>query len=79
MNEKVFDSVGREIKAGCNIVYPVRRGSKMWLSRMQVQQVVPGTPAHVSGFNGDGRRVSVRNLESVIVVVPLGERYETAA
>ena len=78
----VTDHVGREIKAGCSILYPVRRGSDMWLSTMTVQQVVPGDeqkPAYVSGFNTDGRRVSVHNLKNVVVIVPLGEQYETAA
>lgn len=76
----VKDCVGREIKAGCTILYPVRRGSSMWLSRMQVQQVVSGETgrAYVSGFNTDGRRVYVRNLELAVVVVPLGGQYETA-
>lgn len=78
----VTDCVGREIKAGCTILYPVRRGSRMWQSRMQVQQVVPETVskgAYVSGFNNDGRRVNVHNLDMVIVIVPLGAQYETVA
>lgn len=78
----VVDCVGREIKAGCTVLYPVRRTSAMWLSRMQVQQVVPGDgkrSPYLQGFNGDGRRVSVHNLENVVVVVPLGNQYEVAA
>lgn len=78
----VTDCVGREIKAGCTILYPVRRGSRMWQSRMQVQLVAPETTskgASVSGFNNDGRRVNVHNLDMVVVVVPLGVQYETAA
>lgn len=78
----VKDCVGREIKAGCTILYPVRRGSRMWLSRLQVQSAVPGDetrPPRVSGFNGDGRRVNVHNIDMVVVVVPLGTQYEAAA
>ena len=76
------DCVGREIKAGCSILYPVRRGSRMWQATMKVQQVVPGTVskgAYVSGFNKDGRRVNVHNLDMTVVIVPLGVQYETVA
>lgn len=71
----VTDFVGREIKPGCNIIYPVRRGSEMKLKKMKVQRVLP----KVSGFNTDGRRIYVHNLENVIVAVPLGTQYETVA
>ena len=46
----------------------------MILKRMKVQQVVP----NVSGFNTGGRRVYVRNLDNVMVIVPLGVQYENA-
>ncbi|MHB9044474.1 MAG: hypothetical protein ACYC35_00915 [Pirellulales bacterium] len=78
----VKDCVGREIKAGCAILYPVRRGSRMWMSRMKVQQIVPADEKkqpYVSGFNNDGRRVNVHNLDMVVVVVPLGVQFETTA
>jgi len=73
---QVLDFVGRVIKAGCSIVYPVRRGSDMRLHRMQVQQVVPGDgdrPPQITGFNSDGRRVNVQNVNNVVVAVPLGD------
>lgn len=75
----VTDYVGREIKAGCSLAYPVRRGSEMKLKRLTVQQVIPGDeqkPAYVSGFNTDGRRVYVHCLKNAVVIVPLGEQYE---
>ena len=78
----VTDHVGREIKAGCSILYPVRRGSEMKLKQLTVQQVVPGDEqrsAYLSGFNTDGRRVYVHNLNNAVVIVPLGEQYETVA
>ena len=79
---KVLDCVGREIKVDCNILYAVRRGSSMWLKRMRVQQVLAddgkGNPI-LNGFTPDGRRVTVHNLRTVVVVVPLGVQYETAA
>lgn len=74
---KVTDCVEREIKPGCTILYPVRRRSEMNLKKMKVQQVVPDMNGHhVSGFNTDGRRVYVHNLENVVVAVPLGTQYE---
>ena len=66
---QVTDCVGREIKPGCSILYPVRRRSEMNLKRMKVQQVIPD---NVSGFNTDGRRVYVHNLQNTVVIVPLG-------
>lgn len=68
---KVVDRVGREITAGCSILYPVRRGSEMWLSQMNVQQIIPGNDCYLSGFNTDGRRVYVHNLKNVVVIVPV--------
>ena len=79
---KVFDYVDREIKIGCNILYAVRRGSEMWLKRMRVQQVIADDGrgnSLLKGFTPDGRRVTVHNLKTVVVIVPLGTRYETAA
>lgn len=77
----VKDRVGREIKVGCSILYPVRRGSSMWHSELKIQQILPGddkTKPYVSGFNNDGRRVYVHNLDMAVVIVPLGVQYEMA-
>jgi hypothetical protein len=66
------DIVGRVIKAGVEIAYPVRRGSEMWLNRLQVQQVIDnGVEWTVSGYNSEGRRVNVHNLDNIIVLMPL--------
>ena len=63
------DFVDREIKAGNTIAYPVRRGSKMWLNKLTVQQVCEGPKGpQVSGVNSKGRRVAVTNLGNVVVV-----------
>lgn len=66
--EKVVDLIGREITAGCSVVYPVRRGSDMWLKKIQVQQVTPGKVPEISGFNSEGRRVTIRNLKNCAVI-----------
>lgn len=63
------DFIGREIKAGDTIAYPVRRGSEMWLNKLSVQQVSPGIKGpQVGGLNSKGRRVTVTNLGNVVVV-----------
>ena len=51
------DYMGREIKAGDTLVYPVRRGSNMWLNRILVTQVLPDA---VTGHNTDAAASSSR-------------------
>lgn len=68
MSEPVKDFMGREIKAGNTVVYPVRAGSKMWLQKMNVTQVNGGESPSLVGFNTGGRRITVRNIENVAVV-----------
>ncbi len=70
---KIVDCVGREIKVGSSVMYAVRRFSDITFKRMTVQQiVVAGDAPYLSGFKPDGRRVQVRNLKTVMVIVPLG-------
>jgi len=59
------DYLGREIKAGDTLVYPVRRGSSMWLNRILVTQALP---AAVTGNKPDGRRTIIKNLGNTVVV-----------
>lgn len=61
------DFLGREIKAGDQVVYAVRRGSSMWLSRMTVLSTEGGK---LAGNNPEGRRVALTNLSNVVVVQP---------
>lgn len=59
------DFRGREIQVGQMLVYPVRRGSSMWLSEISVTDLGDGT---VSGINSKGRRITLsRPNRSVIV------------
>lgn len=67
MNDAV-DFVGREITVGSTIAYAVRRGAKMWLTKLRVQQITPGDEPTVSGFNDAGRRVHITNLQNSVVV-----------
>jgi hypothetical protein len=58
------DFLGRTICPGDLIVYPWRRGSKMGLHKLEVQQV---TNKYVVGYNNIGHRVKVTNLQNAIV------------
>lgn len=67
-DKKVVDLFGREITAGCNVVYPARRGSSMWLRTLRVQQVIGGVHPHLTGYNPEGRRITVHNLSNIAVM-----------
>lgn len=67
MNQ-VKDFLGREIRAGDMVVYPVRRGSSMWLKKLRIQQVEPGPKPRISGYNDLGRLVTIFNVDSCVVV-----------
>jgi hypothetical protein len=61
------DFVGNTITPGCTIVYPVRKGSEMRLKRIKVTQV---TSERITGHNGIGRIVHIKNFNTVVVVTP---------
>ena len=67
--ESANDYLGRPIKPGDVVVYPVRRGSRMWLNRLHVQavEITPRGPS-VSGYNNAGRRIAVHNLENCVIL-----------
>jgi hypothetical protein len=71
MNE-ALDFLGRPIKVGDTIVYPVRAGSSMWLQKMKVSQVVATAekPRLVvyDPTSAQQRGHSVKNLHTVVVV-----------
>jgi hypothetical protein len=64
----VLDFMGREITVGATVVYPVRRGSSMWMQKIKVTQVKPAT---LGGYNNEGRRITLHNIANVVVVEPL--------
>jgi hypothetical protein len=66
----VLDFMGREITAGSTVIYPVRRGSSMWMQEISVTQVVPGTTPTLTGFNPSGRKITLHNVGNVTVVEP---------
>jgi hypothetical protein len=72
---KPLDFTDREIKVGDTCVYPVRRGSSMWLQKMTVSQIEfetrPGAAApsyKLRGYNNVGRKVTVTSLKNTIVI-----------
>jgi len=66
---EAVDFLGHPIGAGDLIVYPVRRGSEMWMNKLRVE-AVRDTPRgkSISGTNDSGRRITVRNLTNCVVV-----------
>ncbi len=75
----VLDFMGREITAGATVVYPVRRGSQMWMQELGVTQVVPGSDPTVKGFNSSGRTITLHNVKNVTVVQPRVRPTPTSA
>lgn len=61
------DIMGREIEAGHVIVYPVRKGSQMWLKKLELSCVdeLKGT---LHGMNTMGVPITIKNLNTVAVV-----------
>ena len=51
------DFMGRTIVAGQVAVYPVRRGSKMWLNKLTVTQVFDDS---ITGYNNLGHTLHIR-------------------
>lgn len=60
-----LDFLGQEIKAGSTILYPVRRGSEMWLNKLNVTHV---DTEGLKGLNHLGRRIVITNLKNVVVI-----------
>ena len=64
-----LDYLGNQIKAKDTIVYPVRRGSHMWLKKLVVDAVRDtGRGVRVSGRNEAGNPVSIQNVQNCVVV-----------
>lgn len=59
------DFLGREIKVGQQLVYPVRRGSSMWLTKITVTDLGDDT---VHGVNDNGRRITLSRPERSVIV-----------
>ena len=58
------DFLGRTIKAGDLLIYPVRRGSRMWLNKITVTKAEEST---IIGNSPEERQVKLTNLFNTIV------------
>ncbi len=66
---EAVDFLGRKIESGDTLVYPVRRGSAMWLRKMIVEAVGQhGERWRLYGSNDTGHRVTIDNLDTCVVV-----------
>jgi len=63
------DFLGNDINTTDTIVYPVRRGSQMWLKKLVVDAVRDtGNGVRVTGRNAAGNPVSIQNVQNCVVV-----------
>jgi hypothetical protein len=69
MRDLVFDFFGHSIKIGDVCVYPMRRGSKMWMQIIRVDGIELTDNGYVlTGYDGNGRRTRTRNTENCVIV-----------
>jgi hypothetical protein len=59
------DFLGRTIEAGHVVVYPVRRGSDMWLNKLSVTQV---SDDRITGYSPTGKLLTIQKLQNVVIV-----------
>jgi hypothetical protein len=64
------DFMGRPLEAGHVVVYPVRRGSEMWLNKLNVTQV---DDESLKGYSPAGRLLTIKNLTNVVIVGKQGD------
>lgn len=64
------DFLDREIRVGDICVYPVRKGSSMWINRVTVQRITrdPAGGFKVHGMKGDGYPVVVTSMDRLTIV-----------
>jgi hypothetical protein len=63
----IDDFLGRRIKPGDTIAYPVRRGSDMWMTWIQVTSI-DTAPVTIVGLNSMGRQITLKSAERVVRV-----------
>jgi hypothetical protein len=59
------DFLGRTIETGHVVVYPVRRGSDMWLNKLSVAQV---SDDRITGYSPTGKLLTIQKLQNVVIV-----------
>jgi hypothetical protein len=72
MNEQALDFIGRPIKAGDVVAYPVRRGADMWLRSLRVAHVdvIRSVPPvfKIVGTNDKGRTVKLEKPDRCVIL-----------
>lgn len=72
MTQQPKDYMGRVIECGHVLVYPVRRGSQMWMNKCRVTGIeARPSGCVVIGYDPDGvarRRLQIKNLTNCVVV-----------
>lgn len=64
-----IDFVGRKIKSGDLVAYPVRRGSRMWLTSARVSNIVCRGKEHtIEAIIESGQRVTLEHSARLIVI-----------
>ncbi len=68
MNE-IRDFCGNLIVVGCKCVYPMRRGSKMWMTTIKVDGIQGlGAATVLTGYDNTGRRTRTKNIQNCVVI-----------
>lgn len=68
------DFLGNEIHAGMTLVYPIRRGSRMWLEKITVSMV---SDTQIKGYAPDGRLKTIKNIQTTVAQWPNRNNRET--
>lgn len=69
---QVVDALGAELKKGDNIAYPVRRGSKLWMTSGRIESIsgkIVGqghTEVVAKVMTAEGRRVSFKAFNRAV-------------
>lgn len=75
MSTKIIDYTGRRVRVGMTVVYPARRGSKMWLESIRITAIEErSTGPILVGYKPDRpdkRRTTVRNLTNLVIIEDL--------
>lgn len=70
MPQPVLDCVGNEITGSSVVVYPVRKGSNMWMNRVKLSRIEFGVEPVLIGELPNGHGVRIKNIKNVVVVTP---------
>jgi hypothetical protein len=65
------DFLDRPIEVGHTVVYPVRRGSRMWMQKASVTEIVQHDrtqPPLLVCLSATGQKVTIQNLDHCVVV-----------